>query len=145
MFEEHRWGERPPECVLHFTNEAPWLKDTGGACNALFRSYAAAAGVAVNENTDEFRASLALARRREAEAPWRAAVYCAVAMLCVLPRLRKRRAGYASAAGHWWRRFTGRRHRRALHAANLASMEHWFGQGLVRTIRVDENPPLQHS
>ncbi|MCU0780453.1 MAG: glycosyltransferase family 8 protein [Akkermansiaceae bacterium] len=141
MFEQERWGEQPPECLLHFTNEAPWLKDSGGASNALFRRYAAATGVPVNEDTDEFRASRTLARRREAEAPWRAAAYAATAMICMLPGLGKGRAGYAAAAGHWWRRFSGRRARRALHAANLATLEQWFRQGLVRTARKGDEDP----
>lgn len=129
MFDQTRWEARPPERILHFTNEAPWLKDSGGACNALFRRYAAAMGVPVNEQTRDFEMSRKLARRKDAEAPLRAAAYGVMAVLCLVPGLQTKRAGYAAAAGHWWRRWTGQGKRRALQATNLETMKRWFQEG----------------
>jgi lipopolysaccharide biosynthesis glycosyltransferase len=90
------------DCVLHYTNSVPWLRETPGPAQVLFEQFAQDAGLAVNRESAEFKHSQYQWFCRNALAPLRAAVFFIVSILYKAFGARKRAVDYQRAARYWF-------------------------------------------
>jgi lipopolysaccharide biosynthesis glycosyltransferase len=110
-------------CLLHYTNSAPWLRETPGPAQALFEQFAWNAGLSVNRRTVEFKRSQDQWFWRNALAPFRAAAFFMALILYKFFRRWKKAADYQSAAAYWFDYVRKAPSRRRIHRQRIAEIQ----------------------
>jgi lipopolysaccharide biosynthesis glycosyltransferase len=110
-------------CVLHYTSSAPWLRETPGPAQALFKQFAWHAGLVVNRRTAEFKHSQHQWFWRSALAPLRAAAFFMASFLYKISGRRQKAADYKSAARYWFNYLQSAPSRRRFHRRRIAEIQ----------------------
>ena len=89
------------DCVLHYTNSAPWLGGTRIPAQVLFERFAVAAGLPVNRQIAAFKKSRRRQFFRNALAPFRALGFPLVSFFYKIAGQKEKCAAYQKVARYW--------------------------------------------
>jgi lipopolysaccharide biosynthesis glycosyltransferase len=111
------------DCVLHYTNSAPWLGGTPGPAQVLFERFAADAGWPVNRQTPVFKKSRRQQLFRDALAPFRALGFPLVSFLYKFAGKTDKSVDYHKAARYWFDYILTTPRRRRLHSRRAEQIQ----------------------
>jgi len=103
------------DCVLHYTNSAPWLGGIPGPAQVLFERFAADIGLPVNRQSPEFKRSARRNFWRNALAPLRTLAFPMASLLYRVGGRRDKSAAYQESARYWFNYIRNAPRRRRLH------------------------------
>ena len=107
--------ENKLDCVLHYTNSAPWLGETPGPAQVLFERFATEAGLSVNRDAPAFKRSRRQRLWQNGLAPLRTLAFPAASLVYRIVGRKDKAAAYRKAARYWFDYIRNAPSRRRVH------------------------------
>lgn len=94
-----------PSSIMHYTNERPWLRDSGKSASYFFRKYAESIGLSIETGSKTFQDGRLQLLIKHFAAPMRAVVFSVLGIYYGLSSNHERQSSYLRSSAYWAKYF----------------------------------------
>lgn len=103
LLDSKPWSK--PSAILHYTNERPWLSDSGKSASYFFRKYAESLGISIERASKTFQEGRLQLLINHLAAPLRAFVFLILGIFYGLLSNHERQSSYLRSSTYWAKYF----------------------------------------